>query len=151
MAYLRFLWSTFKFNSKSLGTAKQKVWFLLFQIRKLYCSGWFQQGIDKHSHRRILVGVNFKSLIKDPTCFKNPEKHSTIDLILSNHPRCFHSGDYETGLPDFHRDYKNFTNEHLRRDLLLELSFQNVQPNEFDKFNFIASKLWNSHAQLKEK
>ena len=116
---------------------------------------------------------NFKSLIKDPTCFKNPEKPTTIDHILTNHPRCFqHSGVYETGLSNFHRltltvlkvyhskqnpkiiqyrDYKNFTNEHFRRDLLRELSFQNVQPNEFDKFKFIASKLLNSHASLKEK
>ena len=50
-----------------------------------------------------------------------------------------------------YRDYKNFTNEHFRRDLLQELSFQNIQPNEFDKFKFIASKLLNSHAPLKEK
>ena len=50
-----------------------------------------------------------------------------------------------------YRDYKNFINENFRRDLLRELSFQNVQPNEFDKFKFIASKLLNSHAPLKEK
>ena len=116
---------------------------------------------------------NFKSLIKDPTCFKNPEKPTTIDHILTNHRKCFqHSGVYETGLSDSHRftltvlkvfhskqnpeiiqyrDYKNFTNKHFRRDLLRELSFQNVQPNEFDEFKFIASKLLNSHATLKEK
>ena len=116
---------------------------------------------------------NFESPIKDPTCFKNPEKPTTIGHILTNHLKCFqHSGVYETGLSDFHRltltvlkvfhskqnpkiiqyrDYKNFTNEHFRTDLLRELSFQNVQPNEFDKFIFIASKLLNSHAPLKKK
>ena len=116
---------------------------------------------------------HFKSLIKDPTCSKNPEKPTTIDHLLTNHRRCFqHSGVYETSLSDFcwltltvlkvyhckqnpkiiqYRDYKNFTNEHFRRYLLRELSFQNVQPNEFDKFKFIASKLLNSHAPLKEK
>ena len=47
---------------------------------------------------------NFKSLTKDPTCFKNPEKPTTIDHMLTNHPRCFqHSSVYETGLSDFHR------------------------------------------------
>ena len=78
---------------------------------------------------------NFKNLIKDPTCFKNPEKPTIIDYILTNHPRFFqHSGVCETGLSDFHkltltalkvyhskqnlkimqyRDYKNFNNEHL--------------------------------------
>ena len=28
----------------------------------------------------------FKSLIKDPTCFKNPENPSCINLILTNSP-----------------------------------------------------------------
>ena len=45
----------------------------------------------------------------------------------------------------------HFTNEHLRRALLRELSFPNVQPNEFDKFKSIASKLLNSHAPLNKK
>ena len=116
---------------------------------------------------------DFKSLIKDSTCFKNPKKHTTIDHILTNHPRCFqHSGLYQTGLSDFYRltftvlkvyyskqnpkiiqyrYYKNFTNERFMRDLLRELSFQNVQPHEFDKFKSIGSKLLNSHAPLKEK
>ena len=45
---------------------------------------------------------NFKNLIKDPTCFKNPEKPTIIDYILTNHPRFFqHSGVCETGLSDF--------------------------------------------------
>ena len=80
---------------------------------------------------------NFKNLIKDPTYFKNPENPTTIDHILTNHPRYFqYSGVYETGLSDIHRltltvlkvyhskqnpkiiqDYKNFTNKHFRRKL----------------------------------
>ena len=50
-----------------------------------------------------------------------------------------------------YRNYKNFTNKHFSRDLLHKLPFQNVWPNEFDKFKIIASKLLNYHAPLKEK
>ena len=82
---------------------------------------------------------------------------------------CFqHTSVYQTGLSDFHRltltvlkvyspkiiqyrDYKNFTKEQFGSDLLRELSFQNVQPNEFDQFKFFSSKLLNSHAPLNEK
>ena len=39
----------------------------------------------------------------------------------------------------------------FRGDLLRELSFQNIQPNELDKLKFIASKLLNSHAPLRDK
>ena len=116
---------------------------------------------------------SFESLIKDPTSFKNSEKSTTIDQILTNHTKCFqHSGVYEKDVSDFQRltltvlkvyyfkknpktiqqkDYKNFTKEHFRSDFLRELPFQNFQPNEFDKFKFIASKLLNFHAPLKKK
>ena len=51
---------------------------------------------------------SFKSLIKDPTCFKNPENPSCIDriidLILTNSPCSFQKSCVtETGLSDFHK------------------------------------------------
>ena len=47
---------------------------------------------------------SFNSLIKQPTCFKNPENSSCIDLILTNKPRSFQTKCIiETGLSDFHR------------------------------------------------
>ena len=46
----------------------------------------------------------FKSLIKDPTCFENPENPSCIDLILTISPYSFqNSCVIETGLSDFHK------------------------------------------------
>ena len=46
---------------------------------------------------------NLKSLVKQKTCFKNPDKPSCIDLILTNSPRSFQdSSVFETGLSDFH-------------------------------------------------
>ena len=57
-----------------------------------------------NTNMEFCVVYNFKSLIKHPTYFKNPEKPTTIDHILTNHPRRFqHSGVYETGLSDFRR------------------------------------------------
>ena len=35
-----------------------------------------------NTHREFCSVYNFKSLMKDPTCFKNPEKPTTIDHIL---------------------------------------------------------------------
>ena len=40
---------------------------------------------------------NLKNLIKEPTCYKNPNKASYIDLMLTNKPRSFkHSCVIET-------------------------------------------------------
>ena len=50
------------------------------------------------------VLYNLKNLIKEPTCYKNVDKSTSIDQILTDHPRCFqHSGVFETSLSDFHK------------------------------------------------
>ena len=78
------------------------------------------------------------SLIKKSS-FKNPDKPTCIDLILTNQPNCFQQSNvFKTGLSDFHlltvtefkmgfqnlqskivnyRDYKNFDNEKFRSDI----------------------------------
>ena len=79
-----------------------------------------------------------KNLIKNNTCFKNPEKFSCIDLIITNRPKSFqNSMTLETGLSNFHKitltvmkvfykkqkptiitycSYKNFSNEVFMAD-----------------------------------
>ena len=43
-------------------------------------------------------------MLNEPTCFKNPDKPSCIDLILTNCPRSFqNSCVIETGLSDFQK------------------------------------------------
>ena len=45
-----------------------------------------------------------KSLNKEPTCFKNVNKPSCIDLFLTNNSKCFEDClTLETGLSDFHK------------------------------------------------
>ena len=87
---------------------------------------------------------NLKTLIKQKTCFKNPENPTCIDLILTNSPRSFQNSNvFETGLSDFHkltiavlkqyfpklkpkvvnyRDYQNFQNNAFRAELDNEMS-----------------------------
>ena len=47
---------------------------------------------------------DLENLIKEPTCYKNPNKPFCLDLILTNKPRSFqHSCVIETGLSNFHK------------------------------------------------
>ena len=47
---------------------------------------------------------NLKSLNKEPTCFKNPNNPSCIDLFLTNRSRYFqNTSTIETGISDFHK------------------------------------------------
>ena len=109
-------------------------------------------------------------LIKDPTCFKNPDKPSCINLLLTNFPKSFlKSQTLETGLSDFHkltlailkirykkqrplvvtyRDYKNFSNETFRTELLSAMErYSNISFADFDsEFLYLLGK----HAPVKK-
>ena len=84
--------------------------------------------------------IYLESLITVTTCFKNPDKPTFIDHILTNRPNLFqHSSAFETAPSDFHfltgnefiigfrklkpkiiayRDYKNFDNAKFRYDIV---------------------------------
>ena len=47
---------------------------------------------------------NLSNLVKKPTCYKNPDNPSCIDLFLTNRPKRFQSTmTMETGVSDFHK------------------------------------------------
>ena len=108
-------------------------------------------------------------LIKKPRCFKNPDKPTCIDLIVTNQPSCFqHSKVFEMGLSDIHlltvtefkmsfqklqpkiinyRDYKSFDNEKFRSDIW------KVNLNTTDLEGFIKTlfHIFNKYAPIKRK
>ena len=116
---------------------------------------------------------NLKNLVKEPTCFKNIDNPSCIDLILTNKPSYFQTTTVvETGISDFHkltltiikstlpkvepkifhyRNYTNFDNQTFRNELLFEIrkkGFQNIISAEF-KHLFIMTL--NKYAPTKTK
>ena len=97
---------------------------------------------------------NLENLIKSPTCFKNPNNPSSIDVILTNKKSSFENSiTLESGLSDCHRmtitvlkryfkkadpitvnyrDYKSFDGQKFRNDLKRHL--ENADTLNIDKF-----------------
>ena len=116
---------------------------------------------------------SLKSLIKKPTCFKNPDHPISIDLILTNRQKGFQNSTIiETGLFDFHkhtvpvlksylkklkpkeliyRDFKNFSNQQFRTELAKELNENNFGTSQFELFQTISLGLLNKLAPSKKK
>ena len=64
--------------------------------------GDFNTEVTQTSMKVFYDSYEFKNLIKDATCYKNPEKPSFLDLILTNNPNSFqNSGVITTGISDF--------------------------------------------------
>ena len=101
-------------------------------------------GVEEPHMKTFCESYSLQNLIKQPTCYKNPSRSTSIDLILTNVPRSFQSTCViETGLSDFHlmtltvmkksfkkfqpriinyRSYKHFLNDTFRKDLIGKLS-----------------------------
>ena len=100
--------------------------------------GDFDSEMHEDAMNVFCTTYNFKNLVKEPTCFKNANNPSCIDLILTNKPSFFQNTSVlETGISDFHkltltimkssfvkqepkiftyRNYKKFSNENFRND-----------------------------------
>ena len=107
--------------------------------------------MEDSSIKIFCSNFNLTSMINKPTCYKNPDKPTCINLILTNCPGSFqNSCAIETGLSDFHKmivtvmktsyqkieskvinywDYKSFSNEGFRESL-----FENLKGKLSGKF-----------------
>ena len=115
---------------------------------KILILGDFNVEADDQNMKTFCDSYSLTSLIKQPTCYKNPSHPKCIDLILTNVPRSFQTTCViETGLSDFHlmtltvmrksfkklkprvinyRSYKHFSNEVSREGFLGKLSQQTL-------------------------
>ena len=101
--------------------------------------GDFDSEFSEHCLNDFCDIYNLKNLVKEPTCYKNSDNLSCIDLFLTNRPRNFQcTATIETSISDFHklvvtvlktfykrerpkiihyRNYQNFENNNFRQDL----------------------------------
>ena len=89
------------------------------KYEKVLILGDFNAGIEEKHMKCFYDNYNLKSLIKQPTCYKNPDNTTYIDLMLINAPRSFQSTCVlETGLSDFR----------LMTLAVMRKSFKKLQP-----------------------
>ena len=142
---------------------------------KVLILGDFNVEADDQNMKTFCNSYSLTSLIKQPTCYKNPSHSKCIDIKLTNVPRSFKATCViETGLSDFHlttltvmrksfkrlksrvisyRSYKHFSNEVFRESLLGKLSQQTFVYNDygFERFCNITLKTLDKYAPRKAK
>ena len=134
--------------------------------------GEFNAELSNNFIDSFCGSYSLKNLIKKPTCFKNPDNATCIDLILTNRQKSFQNSTIiETGLSDFHkltvtvlksyskkrkpkelihRDFKNFSNQQFRTELVKELNENTVGASQFELFQTISLGLLNKFEPLKK-
>ena len=130
--------------------------------------GGFNVEVKEKNISDFISTYNLKSLVKQKTCFKNPNNQSCIDLIVTNSPRSFQdSSVFETGLSDFHkltttvlkqyfpkpkpkivnyRGYRNFRNDEFIAGLDNEILKHDINNIDYQHFFNIFIEILNKHA-----
>ena len=131
--------------------------------------GDFNREVSDSHLQDFMLNFGLSNIVKDKTCFKNPNNPSCIDLFLTNKPRSFqNTTTFDTGISDFHkmvissfkckfekrnpkeviyRDYKNCDN-HIFRNELKEAVHDSGDWVDFE--HKVLSTL-NRHAPIKKK
>ena len=66
--------------------------------------GDFNREVNDSHMQNFMINYGLNNIVKDKTCFKNPNNPKCIDLFLTNKPRSFqHTTTFDTGISDFHK------------------------------------------------
>ena len=144
---------------------------LLGDYDNIFILGDLNSTVTEPSMRDFCETYNLGNLIKEPTCYKNVNNPSSIDVMLTNRESSFHNSfTIETGLSDYHkmtisisktsykkkepskityRSYKHFNGAEFRKDLSESLQNYNNNSMEYENFNEIFMKVLDSHAPNK--
>ena len=93
--------------------------------------GDFNVDVKEVSLHLFYNQYKLKSLNKDPTCYKNIDNPSSIDLLLTNSAKSFESScTIETGFSDFHKLVVAVLNEKHER-----IPPKVIQYRDYEKFD----------------
>ena len=97
--------------------------------------GDFNEKPEEESISEFLNLYNLRYLVKQNTCFKNPDKPRCIDLILTNCCHSFQNMDtFKTGLSGFHKVTFTVLKQHFPKQkprLVIQPQYKNLYNNYF--------------------
>ena len=114
----------------------------LSRYDNLLLLGDFNSEITEPAMKDFCETYNLKNLIDEPTCFKNPNNPSSIDLMLTNKYRSVqHNHTIETGLSDHHKMTVCFMRSYFPKQAPTLIRYRNFK--KFDNSAF-RTELFNN-------
>ena len=125
---------------------------LLTKYDNVFLMGDFNADKNQENLVDFCQLYNLKHLIKVPTCYKNPDNPSVIDLMLTNCPRSYqNSSAIETGLSDFHKMTVTVLKTYFKKQEPKFIAYRNFNNFSNDVFRqLIFDQLFNFQQETNE-
>ena len=118
-----------------LGTLGPILDHLMTKLENFILLGDFNSEVKESSLNQFCNTYNLSNLVLGPTCYKNIENPSSIDLILTNKPKCFlNNVIVESGLSDFHKVTVTVMRSHFPKQAPILIRYRNFR--KFNNCNF---------------
>ena len=156
-----------------LGHVSKDLDKVMSKYENILILGDFNSTMSEEAMKEFFPQYDLHNLIKEPTCYKNADNPTSIDVILTNKKEYFtNNSAVETGISDHHkmvttvlkvyvkkntpvtinyRSYKNFDIAQFRNDLKENLENFDKHNMTYEDFEKIFMRLINSHAPMKKK
>ena len=105
----------------SFGCYEKMYRWISTKIWEFRHNGGFNSQPDDNVLKEFLDLFDFKNLVKEPTCYKNPRNPRLIHRIITNRPKMFQNTNVETRLSDFH----------MMTVTVLKTSYKKGKPNNY--------------------
>ena len=88
--------------------------------------GDFNSQIEEVAMKDFCAIYSLTNLIEEPTCFKNSQNPTTIDMILINKPQCFQDSlCIETGISDHHKKVTTVLKVYFKKENHIKIKYRN--------------------------
>ena len=156
-----------------LGHVSKNLDKIMSKYENLLILGDFNSAMSEEAMKEFCQLYDLENLIKEPTCYKNADNPTSIDVILTNNKEYFaNNSTVETGISDHHkmvitvlkvyvkknapvtinyRSYKNFDISQFRNDLKKNLENFDKNNMTYEDFDEIFMRLLNWYAPMKKK
>ena len=103
--------------------------------------GDFNSTIYEKEMKDFCEMYNLTNLIKEPTCYKNADNPSSIDVMITNKKGSFQNSIVaETGLSDHHKMTISVLNRYIKKKAPITVNYRNY--NKFNETNFRNDLIW---------
>ena len=142
-----------------LGHVSKNLHRIMSKYENILILGDFTSAMSEEAMKEFCQLYDFENLIKEPTCYKNADNPTSIDVILTNNKEYFaNNSTVETGISDHHKMVITVLRVYVKKKVPVTINYRYFENFDISKFRNdlkknleIFMRMLNWYAPMKKK